>query len=70
MRFKKSVPQTSSDKISETNSNFHVKEHTARKVSSQYFGTLLLVLPNFLFSHWDCGPGTHSVKFRHFPNIS
>ena len=40
-------------KISETNFNFHVKEHTTGKVSSLFFGTFLLVLTKFLL--WDEG---------------
>ena len=61
---------TISYKIFETNSSFHVKYRTTRKVGSLYFGSLLLVLTKCFFCQGGGALGYHSMKFIHFPNIS
>ena len=60
---------TITHKISETNSSFHVKKRTTGKVSFLFSKSFLLVLTKLAFWHedWEL---YHSMKFRHFPNIS
>ena len=57
-------------KISETNSSFHVKKRTTGKVSFLFSKSFLPVLTKLLFWQGDWALGYHSMKFRHFPNIS
>ena len=47
-----------------------MKEHTTGKVYSLFFETFLLEITKFLFWHVDMALGGHSMKFKHFPNIS
>ena len=59
-----------SHKVSETNSRFDVKEDTTKKVQLLFLGSVFIVLrkSSFLQEHWTLG--YHSMKFRHFANIS
>ena len=40
------------------------------KVELLFLGNFLLVLTKFAFLEGEWGPGYHSMRFRHFPNIS
>ena len=70
VRIKKIFPVTISHKIFDTNSSFHVKYRTRGKVLLLFFATFLVVLTQYLFEQGDRALGYHSLKFRHFPNIS
>ena len=59
-----------SNKIFETNSSFHVKRRTTGKVYFLFFKSFLLVLTKFSFWQEDWALGYHSMKCRHFPDIS
>ena len=52
------------------NSSSLLKQRTAGRVGSPFFGTFLLVLTKFLFWQGDWALGYHSMGFRHFPDIS
>ena len=60
---------TISHKVFGTDSSFHVKECTAGKVQLLFFGTFLLVLPEFSFWRGECALDYHFMKFGHFINI-
>ena len=60
---------TTTHKIFETNSSFHVKQRKREKFSF-CFKSFLLVGKRFLFWHGDWALGYHSMEFRHFPDIS
>ena len=60
---KRRVPERTSHKILETKSIFHLKEHTTGKVQFLFFNKILLELTKFTL-------GYHSMKFRHFPDVS
>ena len=58
------------DKISEINCSFHVKQRTAGKVCFLFFERFPLVLTKLSFwqGHWV--PGYHSLQFGQSPDIS
>ena len=53
--------------IRQTNSSFHVKEHTI--VSFPFFKSFLLALPKLLFLNEDWALGYDSMKFRQLPDV-
>ena len=57
-------------KIFETNSSFHMKYCSTRKVKRLFFKSILLVLTKFSFWQEEWTLGYHSMNFRHFPNNS
>ena len=57
-------------KIYETNTNFHVTYRTTGKVQFLFLKNVLLALTKFSFWSGDWALGFHSMKFRHFPDIS
>ena len=64
---------TITDKILETNSSFHVKHGTNGKVQFLFFKNFLLVLTKITkpsFRQRDWALGYHSMKLRHFPDLS
>ena len=58
-----SFETTSTDKIFEKNSSFHVKQRTTGKVRFLFSRSLLLVLTKFSFSEEDWARGYTSMKF-------
>ena len=63
------ISSTIIHKIFETNSSFHVKQYTMRKVLFLFLMSFLLVLTKCSFWQEDWAPGYHSMKFRHFTDI-
>ena len=61
---------TISHRISETNSNFHVKWRITERVIMLLCGTSLLVLAKFSFWQGEWALGYHFLEFRQFPNNS
>ena len=61
-------PETFIHKIFKTNSSFHVKYRTARKVS--VFQEFFDILNKISFWQENWALEYHSMKFRHFPDIS
>ena len=54
---------TSTDKIFEKNSSFHVKLSTTGKVQFPFWSSLLLVLTKFCFQEEDWALAYNSMKF-------
>ena len=63
-------PETIIHKISETNSDFLMTQRTTGKVKFLFFKSFYTVLPKLIFWQAEWALGYHSVKFRHFPDIS
>ena len=59
---------TSSHKIFETNSSFHVKQRTMGKIQFLFFKSFLLALTKFLIWQGDWVLGYHSIKCRYSPD--
>ena len=57
------VDTTTTDKIFEKNSSFHVKQRTTRKNQFLFSRSLLLVLAKFSFWEEDWALGYDSMKF-------
>ena len=57
------VDTTTTDKIFEKNSRFHVKQRTTRKNQFLFSRSLLLVLAKFPFWEEDWALGYDSLKF-------
>ena len=57
------VDSTSTDKIFEKNSGFHVKLITMGKAQFPFWSSLLLVLTKFCFREEDWALGYYSMKF-------
>ena len=63
VRSKKLFAETTTHKIFETNSSFHIKNRTTGKAQFLFFSSFLLVLTNFLFSEKDRALEDNSMKF-------
>ena len=70
IRIEKRFRETTSHKISDTTSSFHVKLDTAQKVLLLILGTILVVLTKCTFWQSEGALGYDFMKIRHFTNIS
>ena len=63
-------PETIIHKVSETISDFHMTQRTTGKVKFLFSKSFFAVLTKFIFWQAEWALGYHSVKFRHFSDIS